>query len=92
MTEHELKTWPEHFMLVAIGLKTFEIRLDDRNFNVNDVLHLKEYDPDTEEYTGRSVKVRVTHLMDNDYGSLGHDLKGLVPGYVIMSIKIQAFP
>ena len=47
---HYLKILPEHFTAVACGAKTFEVRKDDRPFNVGDVLRLQEYEE--EIYTG----------------------------------------
>lgn len=29
---HDLKTWPEHFRDVRAGIKTAELRLNDRNY------------------------------------------------------------
>ncbi len=46
MKEHELKCHPEYFSRVASGQKTFEIRKNDRDFQVGDIIILKEYDPD----------------------------------------------
>lgn len=60
--EHELKTWPEYLGPVVSGLKTFEYRIDDRGFAVGDTLLLREWDPSGEEYTGRSVRVRITYI------------------------------
>ena len=42
---HVLKTWPEYFAAVIIGTKTYEVRLDDRNFKEGDELLLREYLP-----------------------------------------------
>lgn len=47
---HELKTWPEYFFLVLIGIKTFEIRKNDRNFEVGDTLILQKWNPETNQY------------------------------------------
>lgn len=41
MTIHELKTWPDFFRDVADGRKKFEIRKDDRDYKVGDLLRLK---------------------------------------------------
>jgi hypothetical protein len=51
---HELKIAPEYFEAVANGLKQFELRKDDRNFQVNDLVVLKEYDNGA--YTGRTLR------------------------------------
>lgn len=58
---HELKIWPEYFDAVEAGLKTFEIRQDDRGFKSGDVLSLCEYDPADDRYTGRMLRRRVTY-------------------------------
>lgn len=40
---HDLKTAPEHFAAILSGLKTAELRKDDRNFAVGDTLLLREW-------------------------------------------------
>ena len=40
---HNLKSHPEFFREVISGAKTFEIRLNDRDYKVGDVLWLREY-------------------------------------------------
>lgn len=79
--EHELKCWPAFFLPVVCGVKTFEVRKNDRHFKVGDVLWLREWDPDTEEYTGRDARVRVIYML--------HDF-GLEDGYVVMGIRTEA--
>lgn len=54
---HQLKTWPAYFAEVRSGAKTWEFRKDDRDYRVGDELLLREWDPETREYTG-SVEVR----------------------------------
>lgn len=60
---HALKTWPEPYEAMVRGDKTFEIRVDDRGFAVNDLLQLREWNPGTEEYTGRQLIFRVPYLV-----------------------------
>jgi hypothetical protein len=80
MKYHELKTWPQYFQAIVDGDKTFEVRKNDRDFQVHDVLILKEYDPDKQEYTGNEVNVIVTYILRE---------KPFCPdGYVIMAICI----
>lgn len=78
MKTHHLKTWPVHFAAVLSGAKRAELRRNDRDFAVGDRLVLEEWDPDPRtSYTGRSVTVRVTHLLDS---------WSLQRGYVMLSI------
>ena len=60
--KHDLKTWPAMFRAVALGYKTHEIRTNDRGFAVGDVLHLREWVPAVEGYTGNSYAVEVTYI------------------------------
>jgi len=82
---HELKTWPEYFNMIAIGLKTFEVRKDDRGFELGDTLVLKEYLPDDKKFTGNEIRVHVVHIMRSD-----DVLGGLVPGFVVMGFEVLA--
>ena len=43
MTIHKLKLNAAHYDDSASGIKTFEIRKNDRNFKVGDILELREY-------------------------------------------------
>lgn len=80
ITIHELKTWPQYFGPVNDGLKTFEFRLNDRNFKVGDGLVLREYEPyPAERYTGRECFVEVTYI--------AHAAPGLPSGYCLMAIR-----
>jgi hypothetical protein len=48
---HSLKCWPEYFQAIKSGKKTFEIRYNDRNYQVGDFLELHEFDPEENRYT-----------------------------------------
>ena len=78
MNVHELKTWPEYFQAIIDGIKPFEVRKNDRDYQVGDILLLREYDPIISEYTARDILVEVTYILDK---------KPFAPdGYVIMAI------
>jgi ASC-1-like (ASCH) protein len=62
---HELKTLPQYFENVLIGLKTFEVRDNDRDYKVGDILVLKEWTISGHFYTGRELKVVVTYILDS---------------------------
>jgi ASC-1-like (ASCH) protein len=59
----EKKLWPEYFEKVKTGDKKYEIRLADFKIKPNDKLILKEWDPKTEEYTGREVIKKVSYVL-----------------------------
>lgn len=81
MRQHELKTWPEHWREVAAGRKTFELRLNDRDFQVGDELILREYQPVSRRYTGNVCVRKVTHILQGGQFGLGAD-------HVCMSITM----
>ena len=73
MNRHELKTWPKYFAAVRSGQKRFEIRRNDREFKVGDILVLREFDPSTDTYTGQSEERQITFLLsEEDYGGVIH--------------------
>lgn len=86
MKVHELKTWPEYFEAIIRGVKTFEIRKNDRDFNTGDFLALYEYDPSTEEYTGREASAFVTYVMRGK--PIGESF-GIECGYALMAIELR---
>lgn len=77
---HELKTWPEYFKAVWDGKKTFELRKNDRDFNVGDDLMLIEYCPKKLVNTGSFLAVKITYILQG--GNFG-----LEDGYVILGFN-----
>lgn len=80
MKIHKLKTWPGHFSALKRGIKQFEIRKNDRDFQVEDELLLEEFQPCEKLYTNRILHRKVTYIVRSEE-------MGLEPGYVIMSIE-----
>lgn len=82
MTVHELKIWPAHFADVVHGLKTCEVRKDDRapEYAAGDKLLLAEWDPETASYTGHEAEADVTHVL--------RETKGVTKGYAVLSIRV----
>lgn len=84
MAEHHLKTWPEFFDAIADGRKTFEIRENDREFQVGDTLVLHRFvagfGPDGGRYTGERLRVVVTYMTE----------WAQAPGTVVMAIQLEA--
>lgn len=79
---HCLKTWPNFYDDLVnpdrAKRKTLEIRLDDREFNVGDILCLREWNPHTEQYSGRLTVRLVTNCL--------RARPWVQKGYVAMSI------
>jgi len=79
MKIHELKTLPEYYNEVKSGRKTFEARLDDRGFEVGDILQLDLYHPAT-GYAGVFIERVVTY-------KLSGPAYGIEEGHCVMAIK-----
>jgi ASC-1-like (ASCH) protein len=54
------KIWPQYFDAVASGKKKYELRLNDFEVSEGDTLVLEEWDPETKNYTGRTIDRKVT--------------------------------
>lgn len=77
VSHHYLKTLPEYYVAVCEGKKTFEVRFNDRDYKVGDLLHLQEfYDG---EYTGRELIKEISYILDSSLYC--------IPGYVIIAIR-----
>ncbi|MFA5070612.1 MAG: DUF3850 domain-containing protein [Patescibacteria group bacterium] len=59
----EKKVWPEFFRKILEGDKSFELRLADFSCQPGDILFLREWDPKTKEYTGRTLEKKVTYVL-----------------------------
>ena len=81
MTEHKLKIKSEHFSDVINKTKTAEIRYNDRNYQVGDILILNEID-ENGIFTGNKCVVTVTHILDNN--------QFVQTGYVILSFHLRS--
>ena len=76
---HYLKTWPEYFQAMKSGKKTFEIRKNDRDYEVGDTLVLQEYYPESKWYTGDEIQREVTYLLA--------EMPFVPEGYVCMAVE-----
>ena len=61
--KHELKCWSGFFNLVWEGVKTFEYRVDDRQYNEGDDLVVRDWDKDKSEYRGRYYTAKVGYVL-----------------------------
>ena len=81
METHRLKIKSEHYINVINGTKTAEIRYNDRNYQVGDILILNEID-ENGNFTGKNCAVIVTHVLD--------DNQYLQNGYVMLSFRMPS--
>lgn len=79
---HYIKILPEFYKAIKSGEKTFEVRFNDRNYQVYDILHLQEWV--NGGYTGREIEAEVTYLLN--------DKNYCKKNFVIMSIQVKSNP
>lgn len=84
---HDLKSWPRFFRPIVDGIRTHELRRNDRDFQIGDILLLREWDPNAEEYTGASCRALVTSITSHDVPCAVSD-EGLRPDFCIMSVQV----
>ena len=78
---HKLKTLSEYFQKVWDGNKTFEIRINDRDFKVGETVLLYEFNQEKNDYTGRYCEVKITYIFAGGK-------YGLADGYVCFSFSV----
>lgn len=71
----ELKIAPEYMQAQLDGIKNFEIRRNDKNFHVGQLLWLCEWAGG--RYTGRKVTLEITFITDFHQQ----------PGYVVLGTR-----
>jgi hypothetical protein len=93
---HTLKSWHKQFVEVLLGRKTYELRRNDRDFNVGDRIVLVEVEarPDGSTLeTGRELEARVISMLENPGGPLPPDsppwLAGLASGWCVMGLALE---
>lgn len=80
MKTHELKTINPYFQDSYNEDKTFEVRLNDRDFKVNDKIILKEYDPKNNSFSGRKIYAVITYILEK--------YEAIKENYIVFSYKI----
>ena len=75
---HQIRLAKSYFDDVANGIKTFELRRNDRGYKKGDILEMMEFADG--KNTGRTVRVLVTYILE--------DYTGIEDGYCIMATKL----
>ena len=76
---HQIRLAKPYVDDVANGIKTFELRKNDRGYKKGDILEMMEFADG--KNTGRMVKVLVTYILE--------DYTGIEDGYCIMATKLM---
>jgi Domain of unknown function (DUF3850) len=65
---HHVKTWPASFQAQIDGFKLFEVRWNDRDYQIGDTLVQKEWDPGEERYSGRELVGPIVYMVEGAFG------------------------
>lgn len=71
------------------GKKKYDLRINDFDANVGDILVLEEWDPETKEYAGRKIEKKITYIGKfkvDDYFTNSKD-EIMEKGFRIMSLE-----
>ena len=80
MNKHFLKITPKYFLDLDSGRKTFELRKNDRDYKVGDMLVLREWFFGS--FTGNELSFEISYILKDvpEYG--------LKHGYVILGFAL----
>lgn len=78
---HVLKTWIQYFSPQEKGDKLFELRKDDRPYEVGDKFISQEFDSKNNQYTGKETTYVITYILRDA------EMFGLKQGYCILQLK-----
>lgn len=86
--QHVRKSWTLFFEDILSGLRTSDIRSEDRGqFHEGDELLLQEWDPVKGCYTGREQLVQITYVQRNKSNPCAISRDALKDGYCVLSIR-----
>lgn len=84
---HDLKSWVGLFEPILLGAKTHDLRVLDRDYQIGDRCHLREWDPLKRAYTGREVSVEITYITSSQHQECAFSPMALHPATGILSIR-----
>lgn len=81
-----LKTLPQYYKRVKSGEKKFEVRLNDRDFQVNDIYYLRYFNPNNEkDLRPYNIPILITYVFTG--GKYGLSDEYCVFGFKKLKIK-----
>jgi hypothetical protein len=84
---HEVKSWNQFFSEIVAGRKRHELRRNDRGYRVGDTLLLREFDPASETYTGRTGHAEITSMTSAD-NPCAVSNEALRDGFCVLTIRL----
>lgn len=75
---HEVKILPAYFQAVWDRKKTFEVRKNDRDYQPDDILILKEWDG--KKFTGSVVTKKICYMLTDI-------IDGIEAGYCVIGLE-----
>ena len=78
---HDLKCWMPYFSEISSGMKLFEVRKNDRNFQVGDELFIREWNQTSQEYSGYNSPNIITYILNGGQFGVqeGYCVLGILP-------------
>jgi hypothetical protein len=86
--QHQLKSWVGLYEPIARGEKTHDLRVLDRDYKVGDICLLREWIPESHEFTGHQVYVQITYITSNQHSPCAFSPFALHPAMGVLSIKL----
>lgn len=63
MAKHSVKSWTYLYEAIINGQKKHDVRyVNERDYQVGDLLELNEFDQVLQQYTGRKTMARITYI------------------------------
>lgn len=87
MKEHTLKLDKSLCQDVYTGIKSFEVRMNDRDYGVGDIIRFQPIDKDNQpcNHPIQEKTYEITYLLDSTFNN--ETFIGLEDGWVVFSIK-----
>lgn len=79
---HEIKCFDIFFNKIITGEKSFEVRKNDRNYQVGDYIEIQEICG--KKYTGRICIAKILYILHAESFP-----EAIMPGYAVLSIRIE---
>jgi hypothetical protein len=78
---HTLKYIQPYFNQIWLGKKKAEIRKNDRDFKLGDIIYLQEYNKEKNTFSKYQIKIRITDILEN--------FEGIELGYCMFSFDVE---